>query len=196
MAPTDGGGGVRLYKRGRSLGRGQGAAGGGRGRGDQEEAGGGGDKQPQGGGLLPFEDSEDEDMRDRQHYVVRVSPTNAETEKSQLYIQVPCYRSLYLLRMHTELTLPGEEDIYFGLDKHKHKRGELLVVEEGKGGSFTCVGGRQGVFADYKGRWISRVRGMFEGASPWDVLRKGNGEVPRECSAVNPLTEACFVHVS
>ena len=58
------------------------------------------------------------------------------------------------------------------------KRGELWVVEEGKGGSFTCVGGRQGVFADYKGRWISRVRGMFEGASPWDVLRKGNGEVP------------------
>ena len=86
MAPTDGGGGGRLYKRGRSLGRGQGAAGGGRGRGDQEEAGGGGDKQPQGGGLLPFEDSEDEDMRDRQHYVVRVSPTNAETEKSQLYM--------------------------------------------------------------------------------------------------------------
>ena len=80
-------------------------------------------------------------MRDRQHYVVRVSPTNAETKKSQLYIQVPCYRSLYLLRMHTELTLPGEEDIYFGLDKHKHKRGELLVVEEGKEGSFTCVGG-------------------------------------------------------
>ena len=25
-------------------------------------------------------------MRDRQHYVVRVSPTNAETEKSQLYM--------------------------------------------------------------------------------------------------------------
>ena len=50
--------------------------------------------------------------------------------------------------------------------------------------------------ADYEGRWISRVRGMFEGASPWDVLRKGNGEVSQECSAVNPLTEACFVHVS
>ena len=47
--------------------------------------------------------------------------------------------------MHTELTLPGEEDIYFGLDKHKHKRGELLVVEEGKGevslvwGEATCL---------------------------------------------------------
>ena len=81
---------------------------------------------------------------------IGITPTNAETKKSQLYIQVPCYRSLYLLRMHTELTLPGEEDIYFGLDKHKHKRGELLVVEEGKGGSFTCVGGGKvgrGVFS-------------------------------------------------
>ena len=49
--------------------------------------------------------------------------------------------------------------------------------------------------ADYEGHRIPRVREMFGGASPWDVLRD-NGEVSRECSAVNPLTEACFVHVS
>ena len=48
---------------------------------------------------------------------VGVSPTNAETERNQLCIQVPCYRSLYLLRVHTDLILPGEEDIYFGLDR-------------------------------------------------------------------------------
>ena len=27
-------------------------------------------------------------------------------------------------------------------------------------------------------------------------VERGNGEVSRECSAVNPLTEACFVHIS
>ena len=72
-------------------------------------------------------------MRDRQHYVVRVSPTNAETKKSQLYIQVPCYRSLHLLRMHTKITFPGEVDIYFGLYKRKYRKGKLLVVGEGRG---------------------------------------------------------------
>ena len=48
-------------------------------------------------------------------------------------IQVPCYRSLHLLRMHTKITFPGEVDIYFGLYKRKYRKGKLLVVGEGRG---------------------------------------------------------------
>ena len=53
---------------------------------------------------------------------------------------------------------------------------ELYLVRESGIGSarlcdLYCACAVKVFVADYEGRWIQRVRGMFEGASPWDVLR-------------------------